>query len=102
MEVLKDDILHQELNFKEEIMAEFKKFVVRDMNFPVWFNDECAKGRAKIVTEDGKLLNIVVHNATKTLTANIGDVIVLYNSGLSVIPREKAVKYGLKNENTKS
>lgn len=83
-------------------MANIKKFTVNDMNFPIWFNDECAKGRAKIVTEDGKLLNIVVYNATKTLTANIGDVIVLYNSGLSVIPKEKAVKYGLRNENVKS
>ena len=78
-----------------------KKFVVGNMNFPVWFNDECAKGRARVVSENGKLLNIVVHNATRTITANIGDVIVLYKSGLSVIPKEKAVKYGLKNENVK-
>lgn len=82
-------------------MVDFKKFVVRDMNFPIWFNDECAKGRAKVVSDNGKLINIVVHNATKTITANIGDVIVLYNSGLSVIPGDKAVKYGLKNEGVK-
>lgn len=76
------------------------KFVVGRDDFPVWFNDECSKGRAKINFEKGRVKNVIVYSPTKTFTANIGDVIILYNSGMSVIPSDKAVKYGVKNEET--
>lgn len=83
-------------------MSEVKKIIVGVDKIPTWFNEECSKGRAKIVTENGKLLNIIVHNVSRTVTANIGDVIILYNSGLSVIPADKAVKYYVKKDVVKN
>ena len=72
------------------------KFVVGE-GFPDWFNEEVGKGRARInYDNDGKLKNITLFTVSKQITANIGDVIVKTNTGMSLIPDEKAVKYRIK------
>lgn len=77
---------------------EVKKFVVGQGKFPMWFNEEAAKGRVKLNYDGNELQTITVFAPTKTLTAKHGDVIMMLKSGLTVVPAEKAVKYGVKNE----
>lgn len=78
------------------------KFVLGKDKMPVWFNDETAKGRAKVnMDDDRKIVSVTIYTPTRTLTALPGDVIMKLKSGMSVIPKEKAVKYGVVNENKK-
>lgn len=82
-------------------MAEIKKFIVGSEKFPVWFNEEAAKGRLKLnYDEEGILQTITVYSPLKTTLAKKGDVIMLLKSGLQVISSKDAVKYGVKNEKT--
>ena len=72
------------------------KFVVGE-GFPGWFNDEVGKGRARInYDENNNLVNITLFTVSKQIIANKGDVIVKTNTGMSLIPDEKAVKYRIK------
>lgn len=78
------------------------KFVLGKDKMPVWFNDETARGRAKVnLDEDRNIVSVTIYTPTRTLTALSGDVIMKLKSGMSVIPREKAVKYGVVNESKK-
>lgn len=78
------------------------KFVLGKDKMPVWFNDETARGRAKVnLDEDRNIVSVTIYTPTRTLTALPGDVIMKLKSGMSVIPKEKAVKYGVVNENKK-
>lgn len=78
------------------------KFVLGKDKMPVWFNDETARGRAKVnLDEDRKVVSVTIYTPTKTLTALPGDIIMKLKSGMSVIPKEKAVKYGVVNEGKK-
>lgn len=78
------------------------KFVLGKDKMPVWFNDETARGRAKVnLDEDRNIVSVTIYTPTRTLTALPGDVIMKLKSGMSVIPKDKAVKYGVVNENKK-
>lgn len=78
------------------------KFVLGKDKMPVWFNDETARGRAKVnMDDDRNVVSVTIYTPTKTLTALPGDVIMKLKSGMSVVPKEKAVKYGVVNENKK-
>lgn len=78
------------------------KFVLGKDKMPVWFNDETAMGRAKVnLDDDRKVVSVTIYTPTKTLTALPGDIIMKLKSGMSVIPKEKAVKYGVVNEGKK-
>lgn len=78
------------------------KFVLGKDKMPVWFNDETARGRAKVnLDEDRNIVSVTIYTPTRTLTALPGDVIMKLKSGMSVIPNDKAVKYGVVNENKK-
>lgn len=71
-----------------------KQFIV-GQNTPTWFQEQASKGRAKAhYDEEGKLLHITVHSPTKVYEAKPGDVIVLLNTGMSVIPKAMAIRYG--------
>lgn len=78
------------------------KFVLGKDKMPVWFNDETARGRAKVnLDEDRNIVSVTIYTPTRTLTALPGDIIMKLKSGMSVIPKEKAVKYGVVNEGKK-
>ena len=78
------------------------KFVLGKDKMPVWFNDETARGRAKVnLDDDRKVVSVTIYAPTRTLTAFPGDVIMKLKSGMSVVPKEKAVKYGVVKENKK-
>lgn len=78
------------------------KFVLGKDKMPVWFNDETVRGRAKVnLDEDRNVVSVTIYTPTRTLTALPGDVIMKLKSGMSVIPKDKAVKYGVVNENKK-
>jgi len=75
-------------------MEEVKSFVLGRNRIPAWFDDACAKGRAKLTLgQDGKAKEAVVHMVSRTVTAYAGDTVMLLESGLAVIPKEKARKY---------
>lgn len=78
------------------------KFVLGKDKMPVWFNDETARGRAKVnMDDDRNVVSVTIYTPTRTLTALPGDVIMKLKSGMSVIPNDKAVKYGVINESKK-
>lgn len=75
-----------------------KKFVI-GQEFPEWFENQCLLGRAKVnYDDDGEIVNVVVNSPVKRIIAYPGDSIMLLKSGLSVVPEEKAKKYGLQKE----
>ena len=73
---------------------EIEKFVVGDKT-PSWFDESLKMGKAKVNYYNDELVNIVIIANSKEIVANIGDVIIKTNSGLSLIPRDKAIKYKL-------
>lgn len=79
-----------------------KSFVLGKDKVPTWFNDEMAKGRAKANYTDDELTSVSVFVPTKTLIANIGDTIMMLKSGLTVIPAEKAKKFGMQPKEQKN
>lgn len=80
-------------------MFENKQFTLGKDKFPTWFEDECSKGKARVVYDDeGDLVNVTVYSATKNYVAVEGDTIMLLKSGLAVIPKEQAVKYKVQKE----
>lgn len=71
-------------------------FVFGKEKAPAWFNDVCAIGRAKInYDEENVIISATLHTPTGIQTAKVGDSIVYTNSGLAVIPEDKAKKYGV-------
>ena len=82
---------------------EIKDFTLGKGKIPNWFNEQCEKGRAKInYDDDGSIINATIHTPIKSVKAKIGDSIMLANSGLQVIPKEKAIKYRIqKSEKVK-
>lgn len=82
-------------------MAEVQKFIAGEKT-PEWFNQRASMGRAKkTYDEDGELTGILVTTATKTYEAKVGDTIMLTKSGMVVIPKEKAQKFGLQKKTSK-
>ena len=74
-----------------------ERFVLDVDDFPLWFKDETARGRARVFyDEDGEIKNVKIISATKTYTALPGDTIVKLKSGMVVIKAEDAKKYGVK------
>ena len=51
--------------------------------------------------DDRKVVSVTIYAPTRTLTAFPGDVIMKLKSGMSVVPKEKAVKYGVVSESKK-
>ena len=83
-------------------MAKFESFIFGDLNVPVWFNDEAKMGRVKINYDDeGNIVNAKIMSGTKVYEAQKGDSIMKSISGLVVIPKDKAKKYGVQ-KNVKS
>ena len=80
-------------------MANLQKFIVGE-KVPAWFTERAEMGRAKeLYDEDtGELIGIRVTTATKTYDAKVGDTILLMRSGMVVVPKEKAEKYGLQRK----
>ena len=77
-------------------MGKFESFIFGDLNVPVWFNDEARMGRVKINYDDeGNIVNAKITSGTKVYEAQKGDSIVKSISGLVVIPKDKAKKYGV-------
>ena len=72
-----------------------KKFVFGKETNPQWFVEQCSLGRVKINYEDGEIINATIYTPTKSIIAIPGDVILYTKSGLSVLPADKAVKYGV-------
>lgn len=78
--------------------ANILKFTVGE-KIPDWFNAEAAIGRARVnQDESGNLVNITLFTVSKQIIANIGDVIVKTNTGLTLIPQKKAIKYRVETE----
>lgn len=70
---------------------------------PEWFDENAKSGRVKINYDDeGEILNATVYTPTKTLIAEIGDTIMLLKSGLTVIKKDKAIKYNVQKEVVKN
>lgn len=85
-----------------------KNFILGKSVTPSWFNDICLTGKAKINKDDeGNIIFATLHTPTGMRTAKVGDTIMYTNSGLAVIPQDKARKYGVqhnvkeKNDNKK-
>lgn len=79
-------------------MDNILKFVVGE-EIPSWFNTEASIGRARVnYDEEGNLVNITLFTVSKQIVAEIGDVIVKTNTGLSLIPQKKAIKYKVTSE----
>ncbi|MBO7695431.1 MAG: hypothetical protein J6T10_22630 [Methanobrevibacter sp.] len=73
-----------------------KSFVFGKDKTPIWFNDVCKTGKAKInYGEENEIISATLYSPSGSKVVNIGDSIVYTNSGLSVIPQEKAKKYGI-------
>ena len=73
-----------------------KMFVFEQKKAPIWFEELCLKGKAKINRdEDGNILSATLFSPSGSKIAKIGDTIVYSNSGLAVIPNDKAKKYGV-------
>lgn len=78
-------------------------FIIGKDKFPIWFNDEAMKGRAKVNRDDeGNILNVIIYGAAKNVVANVGDSIIRSKTGLLVIPKEKAKKYNVQPKGSNS
>lgn len=70
-----------------------KQFILGKEKFPAWFDEQVAKGRAKVnYDDDNDLINVTVYTPTKTVVALPEDTIMLLKSGLTVIKKEAAKK----------
>ena len=75
-------------------MEEVKVFILGKNRVPDWFMKACEKGRAKLVMDQsGKAKEAVIHMVSRTVTAYAGDTIMLLESGIIAVPKEKAKKY---------
>lgn len=86
-------------------MAEFKikSFVVGKEKFPIWFNDEAVKGRARVnKDDDGDIVNVIVYGIARQMEAVPGDTIMLLKTGLTVVKQEQAKKYNIQKESVKN
>lgn len=75
---------------------EVKTFVLGKDAIPEWFNESARHGRAKLVydpDDQTDLVGAVIFAPTKTVNANIGDMIMKSRTGLMVVPKDKAAKY---------
>lgn len=75
---------------------EAKTFVLGRDAIPEWFNESARQGRAKLVydpDDQTDLIGAVIFAPTRTVNANLGDVIMKSRSGLMVVPKDKAAKY---------
>lgn len=73
-----------------------QQFVFGVKNPPEWFSTECLKGRVKMHYDNSNnIVGATVHTATKTVEAKVGDSIILIESGIQVVPKDKALKYHL-------
>lgn len=62
-------------------------FILGKDNFPIWFKEECKKGRVKILyDEDENVKGVKIFNPTKTIECKMGDKIIKMRTGLSCIP----------------
>lgn len=76
-------------------MANAKQFIVGKEDYPAWFREQASKGRVRLNYDDDNVLkDITVYGPTKNYIAKPGDVIIMLKSGLAVIDKKSAVKYG--------
>ena len=80
-------------------MAEVKnKFILSEDKVPDWIRNYSNIGRIKFNRNDeNKIISAIIQSPTGPKKVNIGDTIMLVNSGLIVIPKEKAEKYVREN-----
>lgn len=76
-------------------MSKVESFVF-GQKAPAWFDDEARKGRVRIMYDDeGNIVSAKIMSGTKVYEAHKGDSIIKSNSGLVVIPQNKAKQYGV-------
>lgn len=76
-------------------MASARQFIVGKEDYPAWFREQASKGRVKLNhDDDGVLQSITVYAPTKSYTAKPGDVILMLKSGMTVLDKASAIKYG--------
>lgn len=78
-----------------------KQFVVGRQNFPPWFIEKVQNGEARVQYESDskdpkKIVCIGISSWLRNQTAFPGDVIVMLEKGMTVIPKEVAKLYGEK------
>lgn len=73
-----------------------EQFIVGVDSIPSWFTEEVQKGKAHIQYEENSkvIKQIVINTPFKRYTAYRGDVVLMLQKGMTVIPKEIAKKYG--------
>lgn len=74
----------------------YDSFIVGTDDFPAWFKEQTAKGKAKINRDDDDVLeSITVLSATKSYIARPGDTIMSLKTGMVVLRAQEAKQYGV-------
>ena len=73
-----------------------QQFIVGVDNTPVWLREQIQLGRAKAQYEEDSrtVKEVEIYTASKTYRATKGDVVLMLSTGMTVIPRAIAKKYG--------
>lgn len=73
-----------------------EQFIVGVNNVPAWLHEEVQKGKASILYKDDSRVvkQIEINTPLGRYTACRGDVVLMLPTGLTVIPKEIAKKYG--------
>lgn len=83
-------------------MKEMESFIFGEMRAPDWFNKEANAGRVKVLyDEDDEILGAQIISGMKVYEVRIGDTVLYSKYGLSVVPKEKAKKFGLQKKDAK-
>lgn len=73
-----------------------KQFIVGVDSIPAWFKEQMQKGRAHVHQDEEtkKIEKISISTATKQYVAKPGDVVLMLRTGMVVLPKETAKRYG--------
>lgn len=70
-------------------MDRIKQYIVGGKQIPDWVKEQSDKGRIKLIYNDGDVVGGTIFTVTGTKNVGIGDVIILTESGIGILPAKE-------------